>query len=75
MDQVDSGITIYDASTPAGACWRPKYLHVVGICLAASVIITNVFSAHRVFEWVEIKELELREHTRKDFKSEIFLVS
>jgi len=44
VDQVDSGITIYDASTPAGACWRPKYLHVVGICLAASVIITNVFS-------------------------------
>jgi restriction endonuclease S subunit len=31
--------------------------------------------AHRVFEWVKIKGLELREHTRKDFKSEIFLVS
>lgn len=40
----DSDITIYDASTEAGASWRPKYLHVVGICLAAALITTNVFS-------------------------------
>lgn len=34
--------------------WNPKYLHIVGICLASSLIITNVFSV-KIIELFGIK--------------------
>jgi uncharacterized integral membrane protein (TIGR00697 family) len=44
MSKLRDSIPVYDASTEAGSSWRPKYLHIVGICLGAALIITNVFS-------------------------------
>ncbi len=43
-------LPVYDANTEVGSAWRPKYLHIVGICLGASLIITNVFA----FKLVEL---------------------
>lgn len=37
-------MNLYTDTTTIGSTWAPKYLHIVGICLGAALITTNVFS-------------------------------